>query len=76
MSKKELILFMSLDIVEFTLSIIAIIGFTFMFAALQTDQKYIFLICDLYVIYIFISNWNSIGNYLKTIKLEKEKITN
>ena len=75
MSKKELFLFMGLDILEFILSVIGIFGFTFMFVALQTDSKYIFLVCDLYVIYVFISNWNSIGNYLKTIKLQNENPT-
>lgn len=71
MNKKELRLFMVLDIIEFVLAVIGIFGFTFMFIALQNDQKYLFLICDLYVIYVFIKNWNSIDKYFNEIKLEK-----
>ena len=71
MNNKDLMLFMVLDIIEFVLAVIGIVGFTFMFVALQTDTKYLFLVCDLYVIYVFIKNWNSIDKYFNEIKLAK-----
>ena len=73
MGRKELKTFFILDIIEFILAVIGLFVFTLIFAVVQNEQRFLFLICDLYAIYVFIKNWNSISDYFKTVKMEKNK---
>ena len=74
MNKKELKTFVILDIIEFILAIIGMFVFTFVFAVVDTNQRYLFLICDLYVILVFLKNWDSIGEYFKNNGIRKSKV--
>lgn len=74
MNKKELKTFVILDIIEFILAIIGMFVFTFVFAVVDTNQRYLFLICDLYVILVFLKNWDSIGEYFKNNRIRKSKV--
>ena len=79
MNKKQLRNFMILDVIEIILAVIGLLLFTFIFAVVDTNQRYLFLICDLYVAYVFLRNWDSIEKYFKQNKVEKvlikDKIT-
>ena len=39
-----------LDIIEFILAVIGLFVFTLIFAVVQNEQRFLFLICDLYAI--------------------------
>ena len=76
MNKKRTSIMFALEILEFILSVLAIIVFTIVFRLESSNIRYLFLLGDVYVIYSFSKTISSVETKIesKLVKSSNHKI--